>query len=127
MEARLRHVERTLGEAGLAVGRGGGTDDWDLEVRPGAMAGARLLGTIEEHGHGRQLVRWRVTPTIWSGSLVVLAAFLVLTIGALRDGAWPAAAVSAAVTVAISVRTILDAGSAVQAIGSAVDRPPAVP
>jgi O-antigen biosynthesis protein len=127
MEARLRLVERTLGEAGLAVGRGGGTDDWDLEVRPGAMGGARLLGTIEEHGHGRQLVRWRVTPTIWSGSLVVLAALLVLTIGALRDGAWPAAAVSAAVTVAIIVRTILDAGSAVHAIGSAVDRPPAVP
>jgi GT2 family glycosyltransferase len=127
MEARFRLVERRLGGAGLAVGRGGATDAWDLEVRCGAFGGARLLGTIEEHGHGRQLVRWRVVPTIWIGSLVMLGVLIVLTAASVRDGAWVAAGIGATMTAAIVARTILDAGYAVGGIGSALQRPPTVP
>jgi hypothetical protein len=41
---------------------GSGFDRWDLEVRGGIFGAARLRSAIEEHGGGRQLVRFRVWP-----------------------------------------------------------------
>ncbi len=67
MEARLRVVEERLIESGAAVRRGGDYDSWDLEVRTGSFASARLIGTVEEHGHGNQMVRWRVWPRVSVG------------------------------------------------------------
>jgi GT2 family glycosyltransferase len=127
MEARLRSVETTVRDAGYAVGRGGATDDWDLEVRAGAFGGARLRGTVEEHGHGRQLVRWRVTPTIWSGSPIVLAVLSIVVLGALRDGAWLAASVAATLVAVLIARTVLDAGDAVQATFVPAEPAPTAP
>jgi hypothetical protein len=124
MEARLRSVETAVRDAGFAVGRGGATDAWDLEVRAGAFGGAMLNGTVEEHGHGRQLVRWRVTPTIWIGSPILVAVLSLVVVGALRDGAWPAAAVAAALVALVVARTVLDAG---QALGAAFGRGEPVP
>ncbi len=71
MEARLRAVEERLIASGAAVRRGGTYEPWDLEVRTGSFASARLIGTIEEHGHGNQMVRWKVWPRVWRGSAVV--------------------------------------------------------
>jgi O-antigen biosynthesis protein len=116
MEARLRHVEGSLAAAGFAVERGGVTDRWDLDIRAGAFGGARLLGTIEEHGQGRQLVRWLVRPRVWIGSVVGVLGLLGLAAIAAIDGrALPAAAL-AAVAAIIIVRTVVDAGASVAAL-----------
>jgi hypothetical protein len=113
MEARLRKVERSLLAAGFAVERGGATDGWDLDIRGGAFGGARLLGTIEEHGQGRQLVRWLVRPRVWIGSIVAVLGLLGLGAMAAIDGrALPAAALAAVAAIVI-VRTVMDAGGGV--------------
>lgn len=70
-EERLRTVERTLRDHGAIVRRGGDFDRWDVEVRGGLVGGARLLMAVEEHGRGRQLVRFRCWPR---GSFAGLAA-----------------------------------------------------
>ena len=78
-----RGVERGLASHGGAAPRRGGAArparaspcvvavtirPWDLEVRTGAFAQRALLGTVEEHGHGSQMVRWRVWPRVgWIG------------------------------------------------------------
>ncbi|MBM3225505.1 MAG: glycosyltransferase [Candidatus Tectomicrobia bacterium] len=59
---RLEALEETLRAEGIVSRRGGDYDRWDLEVRGGILGAARLLSTTEEHGAGRQLVRFRLWP-----------------------------------------------------------------
>jgi O-antigen biosynthesis protein len=110
MEARLRHIEHGLESTGVASRRGGPADHWDLEVRVGAFGRARLLGTIEEHGNGRQMVRWRVWPAAWTRPVAVaLAAGVLASLAAMDDGPVAAAAL-ATIAGLVLVRTILDVG-----------------
>ena len=60
--ARLQAIEETLRAEGTTSFRGGNYDRWDLEVRGGLLGAVRLLATTEEHGAGRQLVRFRLWP-----------------------------------------------------------------
>src|SRR5690606_7635728 len=61
-EAWLGALESALRAQELPVLRGGAFDDWDLEVRAGRACVLRLRVAVEEHGHGRQLVRVRAWP-----------------------------------------------------------------
>ncbi|MEJ2007472.1 MAG: glycosyltransferase [Acidobacteriota bacterium] len=61
-EERLKATEAAIHEHGVVASRGGNYDRWDLEVRGGALGAARLLMAIEEHGAGKQLIRFRVWP-----------------------------------------------------------------
>jgi hypothetical protein len=116
MEARLRQVERDLEAAGVAVMRGGPTDRWDLGVRIGAFGRARSLGTIEEHGNGRQMVRWRIWPRPWPGSVAAAAGAAGLGVLAAVDGGLVAAAGMAMIAGSIVVRTVVDLGQGVAAL-----------
>jgi hypothetical protein len=115
LEARLRVVEERLIASGAAVRRGGTFERWDLEVRTGAFASARLIGTVEEHGHGHQMVRWRAWPTGWGGSAVIALVAFVLASWAIGDGAILAATLVALAGLVVVVRTVLDAGQAAEA------------
>ena len=61
----------------MNVVRGGDTDRWDIQVRLGPLGSARLRVAVEEHGQGRQLVRYRVWPR-WSRALPPIVALLAL-------------------------------------------------
>jgi hypothetical protein len=89
--ARLQALEETLRAAGTASWRGGDYDRWDLEVRGGILGAARLLATTEEHGAGKQLVRFRLWPkcSVQGGALILL--LLAGATGAVWDHAWYAA------------------------------------
>jgi O-antigen biosynthesis protein len=67
-----------------AVRSGGNFDRWDIQVRAGPLGSARIRLGVEEHGQGKQLLRFRVWPR-WSrgGSAVaaVFAALALLTVG----------------------------------------------
>jgi hypothetical protein len=58
----LEQAERTMRGSQAVTNRGGHFDRWDLEVRGGLSGSARLLMAIEEHGSGRQLIRFRCWP-----------------------------------------------------------------
>jgi O-antigen biosynthesis protein len=62
-EDRLGRVEARLLATGAPVKRGGHFDRWELQVRAGPLGRARLRAAVEEHGAGRQLVRFRVCPS----------------------------------------------------------------
>jgi glycosyltransferase involved in cell wall biosynthesis len=124
MEARLRHVERDLESTGIAVRRGGPTDRWDLEVRVGSFGRARSLGTIEEHGNGRQMVRWRTWPTGWGASLAVALAATGLALLAVSEGGNIAAAVLVTIAGLVLGRTILDLGQGLGALVAATGASP---
>jgi GT2 family glycosyltransferase len=82
-EVRLEQVETRLGQNGCLVSRGGDYDAWDLEVRAGGLSAVRVRLAIEEHGQGRQMVRFRAEPHYRP---VVGVGMIVLGAGALLAG-----------------------------------------
>ena len=75
IDQRLKTIESALLADGAVTIRGGEFDRWDLEVRGGLFGGARLTITVEEHGGGTQLVRYRAWPRwTFAGLLLAIAA-----------------------------------------------------
>jgi len=103
---RLRSIESKLRAEGACVVPGGEFDRWDLEVRPNLVGAARLRMAVEEHGMGRQLVRFRVWPKP-STMAIVLSLFLgSLALAALRNGARAAAVILASMAAAVAARVV---------------------
>ena len=76
--------------AAYGVCPGGDWDRWDLEVRAGVSGRVRALLTIEEHGSGRQQLRFRLIPhhraILGATALMGLLAFCAVSYGALAAG-----------------------------------------
>ena len=109
---RLAQVERTLLDHGIAPVRGGDFDRWDLEVRGGLLGGVRVRHTVEEHGGGRQLVRFKVLPRV--SHLAIVLPLLLLGPGLLAaiGGAWIASIPLVALGVTTIALTAREAGVA---------------
>jgi hypothetical protein len=71
----LRRIEELLKERGRVVMRGSAFDRWDIQLLAGSLAGARLRLAVEEHGAGKQLLRYRIWPTFPLGALLASALF----------------------------------------------------
>jgi hypothetical protein len=61
----LENCEERLRAQGAVVRRGGDLDAWDLEIRSALFSRVRIHSAVEEHGAGKQLIRFRIIPT-WS-------------------------------------------------------------
>jgi hypothetical protein len=120
-EERLAEVESDLGIRGAPVLRGSDFDRLDLTVR-GALASTGLRMTVEEHGAGRQVVRFRVLPrpsplagvsTLLTATLAALAAF---------DGALIAAVILTGTVLLVAAAALVEAAAATGHLESAIDR-----
>jgi hypothetical protein len=89
----LEFLEASLKGLRTVVMRGGDYDRWDLELRGGLLGSTRMLMAVEEHGGGKQLVRFRAWPRCAPAGLALTLLFAVLSAGAALDGAWIACAV----------------------------------
>jgi hypothetical protein len=105
-------VEARLLAAGAPVKRGGHFDRWDLEVRAGPLGRARLRAAVEEHGAGRQLIRYRIWPVLPLGAPLVAGVLVGMAVIA-AFAAPVAAAASLAVALLLSARSLYDAARAV--------------
>jgi GT2 family glycosyltransferase len=109
---RLLELERDLRTRCMSVRRGGDTDRWDIQVRVGPLGSARLRVAVEEHGQGRQLVRYRVWPR-WSRGLPPLVLLLVIWFaGSLQDDYYVAAAVGVVLALLLA-RAVQEAGAGI--------------
>ena len=87
------------------VAHSGGTfDDWDIQVRGGALGTSQLLMATEEHGSGKQLLRFRIRPQIsgmyWCSVLLLLC----VTVTAGIDKSWLVAGLAGAAALGLSLR-----------------------
>ena len=97
-------------------------DAWDLAARCGTLGGARALLAIEEHGAGKQRVRWRLWAHASAAGVAAAAIFSALALGAALDQAWLAATALAAISAALAWRTAIDCGAALGALERALRR-----
>ena len=89
-ETWLTELEALLYKNRVQVQRGGIHDSWDLELREGLSIPTRILMAIEEHGSGKQFIRFRIWPRY---SLINLVPYIFLAISgmAIIDKAWQVA------------------------------------
>ncbi len=85
---RLQFLEDALGAAGAVTRRGGDFDHWDLEVQGGLLGAARILMGVEEHGAGRQLVRFRSWPRCSPVGVILTLVLGFLSVGAAFGRSW---------------------------------------
>ena len=95
------------------VARGGDFDTWDLEVRVGPLASARVRVAVEEHGDGRQLVKLRARPRCSPHAAAVAAVLVALVASAAAQQALAAACLLGAVAARLLGGMALQAATAV--------------
>ncbi len=122
-ETRLAAVEARLGARQAVTRRGGPYDRWDLQIRGGVAADARVRMAVEEHGSGRQLIRWRIWPRWRAAVAALLALLLAPALAALASGALAAAALLGASAALLALMAVQEAGRATGAALDAVRRP----
>jgi hypothetical protein len=116
-EQWLIPIEATLCARHVAVSRGGEYDRWDLEVRRGMLGTVRLSMLIEEHGAGRQLLRFRIGPSLKFSAPVLAATLLfALGLGAALQGAWVACAILGGVAFLLAVGVFQSYAAAMAAV-----------
>ncbi len=118
--AWLEALEKSLRENGAVTTRGGDYDSWDLNVRSGALGSGRLLMLIEEHGAGKQLVRFRAWPVCSSGAIAGILGLGALAAAAGIDGAWAACTVLGICALGVATRTAQECAAAMERIDRAL-------
>jgi hypothetical protein len=120
VEARLRRVEECLRNAAAPAWRGGEFDRWDLDVRGGPLGAARLRMVLEEHGAGKQMVRFRSWPRCSKGATALAASSAaVAVLAGINDGGL-VALVLGAIAVTIVAWILHDCATAAGILWSAV-------
>jgi GT2 family glycosyltransferase len=119
-EDRLAALLSTLRAAGADVVLGDAFDGWDLEVRGGLLAASRVLLVAEEHGAGKQLVRFRIWPRWSRVGVAVTMLFGLLAAGAALDHAWAACTMLAGIAALLAARTAHESSAATAAMLHAV-------
>jgi hypothetical protein len=120
--ARLQAIEETLRAEGTASWRGGDYDRWDLEVRGGLFGAVRLLATTEEHGAGKQLVRFRLWPKFSVQGLALILLLLAGAVGAVWDHAWLAAALLVLIAALPACRMLQECAGAMATVQHALQQ-----
>jgi hypothetical protein len=96
--------------------RGGGYDDWDLEVEGGGLGAARLRSCVEWYGEDRQLLRIAVVPRVTGVAAACIALGVVLSLWGLLDGAVGVALILGAASLAILGRALWECGTSSAAL-----------
>jgi GT2 family glycosyltransferase len=120
---RLQSLEADLRVLGICVRRGGDYDHWDLEVRGGIFGTARTQMAIEEHGAGKQLVRFRSWPVCSLGGLMLLLLFALFSTGAALDRAWAASLILGGVSILLALRMFEECANALMTLLHVLKQP----
>jgi len=118
----LETLEREVRSAGATALRGSVFDPWDLEVSGGMIGSCRLRMAVEEHGAGRQLIRFRSWPRPRPFVLAVLALLAAGAVDARLSRAGIAFGFLATSTLFVAILVVRQCGAALAAIDRASRR-----
>ncbi|MGB8348127.1 MAG: glycosyltransferase [Ktedonobacteraceae bacterium] len=109
----LRSIEATTYAIGSYVRRGGDYDRWDMEVRGGIFGAARMRMAVEEHGAGKQLLRFSFWPRCSFTVLALILVFALLSTGAAFARAWTASAILGSMALLLAIRMFEECANAI--------------
>jgi hypothetical protein len=115
----LHHLRSRLRAGGGIVVRGGSYDDWDLEIHGGILASARTRMVAEEHGAGRQMLRFKSWPRYSAFGVSITALMAILATTAAVDRAWLAALLLASTSLLIGGRILYECALAMHKLTEA--------
>jgi GT2 family glycosyltransferase len=99
---------------------GGDYDNWDLQVNAGLLGGARLLMAMEEHGAGKQMLKFSVRKLFPVSASLLFAFFALLSLAAALDKAWFASGTLACIAVMLAARIRYETASAAAVFSDAI-------
>ena len=107
-EIWLMSLELALKSQRVVVQRGGDYDRWDLKLWCGVLGGALIVMTVEEHGSGRQLLRFRTVPSFSTSVWATVVPTGILVAAAGLDQAWVAGALNRSTAVRLIFRGLAE-------------------
>jgi glycosyltransferase involved in cell wall biosynthesis len=116
----MTRLERRMKDAGAVVLRGGDFDRWDLEARGGLFGRARTRMVTEEHGGGRQMLRFRIWPRFTRPGTVLALLCTTLAAAAFADGAWEVGAVLALAAIVMALMILYQSALGIASIQGAL-------
>jgi hypothetical protein len=120
-ESRLALLEAMLKGKHVPLRRGGAYDTWDLEVRGGFFAAARVRMGIEQYPSGRQYLCFRAWPHFFTLACVLATIPAALAVVAAAEHSWLAASLLAAMGGLLLLRACGDCGAAMSCLAAVFD------
>ena len=111
----LESLEKGLLDLRTVVLRGGDYDRWDLELRGGLLGCVRVLMAVEEHGGGKQFLRFRSWPRCAPAGIAITLLFGALGTAAALSQAWFACGVLNFLALVLMMRIFKECASAMAA------------
>ena len=121
-EKRLSVLKDSLYQQGAIAMSGSDFDRWDLEIRGGLFGAVRVLMVVEEHGQGKQLVRFGSWPKINVSLLIVTLVLATLSIVAAFDRATVVSGILGAVAGLLVLFALQDCATANASYFHALER-----
>jgi GT2 family glycosyltransferase len=109
----LRKLQDKLRQQGEIVLAGGDYDNWDLEIKSGLWGKVRLKMATEEHGQGKQLNKFLLSPGFNGPCFILIALLLVVSLLAGLNGAMVLSVVLSLFSFLIFIQNILNTSRAV--------------
>jgi GT2 family glycosyltransferase len=86
--SRLSSLESGFRSSASTVIRGGDYDHWDLEIRKGALGAVRMVMGPEDHGAGKQYLRFRFWPRFQPSAILTVGILMLIAFYAGSQGAY---------------------------------------
>ena len=102
----LQLLHDNLCDQKIEVRNGGGYDRWDIQVEPAMLSRSRALMAVEEHGEGRQMLRFCVWPVIPPSLISLVIIFAMLSFWSFVDSSFIASVLLGTIS-AIAMLSIL--------------------
>lgn len=118
-EEWLTIIEKRLIELKTRVSRGGDYDKWDLQVRNGLYSKCRGLLTVEEHGAGKQFLRFKCYAHYTIGAFVVPILLLAIFAVTALNHQWIINGIADMLLIVLFLRFLLENGSSMKSMFTA--------
>ncbi|MGI8635033.1 MAG: hypothetical protein ACR2KZ_06485 [Segetibacter sp.] len=115
----LKDIEEKLMGLKTRVKRGGDYDKWDLQIRNGLYSKARGLFAIEEHGAGKQFVRFKCKAHYTVNAFLIPAFIFLIAVVSAANRQWFISGIMDFILVIFLIRFILENGSSMNSLYTA--------
>jgi hypothetical protein len=99
---------------------GGDYDNWDLQVNGGLLGGARLVMAMEEHGAGKQMLKFRIRKLFPVPASLLVAVFALLTLASVLAQAWIATGVLGFIAIMVGARILHESAASAAVFSDAI-------